>query len=88
MEIIEKKDNKYIGKVSGKKTATNKEINAGQKDAKEAKKIIQALISIEAYMGAGDFVNVRKLAVVLELTGSLETEMNKLNLINNGTNKI
>lgn len=65
---------------SGKKTATNKEINASQKEAKEAKKIIQALRSIEAYMGAGDFVNVRKLAVALELTGSLETAMKQIKL--------
>ena len=65
---------------SGKKTATNKEINASQKEAKEAKKIIQALRSIEAYMGFGDFVNVRKLAVALELTGSLETAMKQIKL--------
>ena len=63
---------------SGKKTATNKEINASQKETKEAKKIIQALRSIEAYMGAGDFLNVRKLAVALELTGSLEKAMKQI----------
>jgi len=65
---------------SGKKTATNKEINSRNKEANEAKKIIQALRSIEAYMGAGDFVNVRKLAVALELTGSLETAMKQIKL--------
>jgi len=65
---------------SGKRIATNKEINANQKEAKEAKNIIKALRSIESYMGTGDFVNVRKLAVALELTGSLEKAMKQIKL--------
>jgi ParB family chromosome partitioning protein len=64
---------------AGKKV-TNKEINAIQKEVKEAKKIIQALRSIEAFMGAGDFINVRKLEVALELTGSLENAMKQLKI--------
>lgn len=59
----------------GKKTATNKEINAYQKDAKEAQNIAQSLMAVWAYMDGGEVVNVLQLAKLLEKTGSLNQAM-------------
>lgn len=64
-----------IAQKQGKKTATNKEINAYQKEAKEAKEIAQALRTVWAYLDGGETVNVIQLAQLLEKTESVSQAM-------------
>lgn len=64
-----------IAQKQGKKTATNKEINAYQKEAKEAKEVAQALRTIWAYLDGGDTVNVLQLAQLLEKTENINQAM-------------
>ena len=69
------KDAVNIAQSQGKKTATNKEINAYQKDAKEAKEIAQALRTVWAYLDGKDTVNVIQLAQLLDKTENLSQAM-------------
>jgi ParB family chromosome partitioning protein len=69
------KDAVNIAQSKGKKTATNKEINAYQKDAKEAKEIAQALRTVWAYLDGKDTVNVIQLAQLLDKTENLSQAM-------------
>lgn len=64
-----------IAQKQGKRTATNKEINAYQKEAKEAKEIAQALRKVWAYLDGGETVNVLQLAQFLEKTENLSQAM-------------
>lgn len=64
-----------IAEKQGKKTVTNKEINAAQKDAKEAKEIAQALRTVWAYLDGGETVNVIQLAQLLDKTENLSQAM-------------
>lgn len=64
-----------IAEKQGKKTVTNKEINAVQKDAKEAKEIASSLRKIWAYMDGGDMINLTELAKLLDKTESLRMAM-------------
>ena len=57
--------------VQGKSTVTNKEINAQQKEEKEAKTISEVLRKVWAYMDGGVMINVDELAKLLDKTGSL-----------------
>lgn len=61
--------------VQGKSTVTNKEINAQQKEEKEAKTISEALRKVWAYMDGGVMINVDELAKLLDKTGSLSQAM-------------
>lgn len=69
------KDAVNIAQSQGKNTATNKEINAYQKDAKEAKEIAQALRTVWAYLDGKDTVNVIQLAQLLDKTENLSQAM-------------
>ena len=64
-----------LAEKQGKRTVTNKEINAVQKEAKEAKEIAQALRKVWAYLDGGVMVDVDKLAILLDKTESLSNAM-------------
>lgn len=64
-----------LAEKQGKKTVTNKEINAAQKEAKEAKEIADTLRKIWAYMDGEDMVNLTELAKLLDKTGNLRIAM-------------
>lgn len=68
-----------IAQKQGKRTATNKEINAYQKEAKEAKEIAQALWKIWAYLDGGETIEVLQLAKLLEKTENLSQAMRQYN---------
>lgn len=72
-----------IAQKQGKRTATNKEINAYQKEAKEAKEIAQALRTVWAYLDGSETVNVIQLAQFLEKTESLSQAMRQYKNTNN-----
>lgn len=67
-----------IAQKQGKKTATNKEINIYQKDAKEALIIAESLRKVWAYLDGGECVNVIQLANLLDEKGSLRQAMIQL----------
>lgn len=77
------KDAVKIARDQGKKTATNKEINAYQKDAKEAKEVSQALRTVWAYLDGGETVNVIQLAQLLEKTENVSQAMRQYKKIDN-----
>ena len=64
-----------LAEKQGKRTVTNKEINAVQKEAKEAKEIAQALRKVWAYLHDGVMIDVDKLAILLDKTESLSNAM-------------
>lgn len=64
-----------IAQKQGKKTATNKEINIYQKDAKEASVIAESLRKVWAYMDGVETVNIIQLADLLDEKGSLRQAM-------------
>lgn len=64
-----------LAEKQGKRTVTNKEINAVQKEAKEAKEIAQVLRKVWAYLDGGVMVDVDKLAILLDKTESLSNAM-------------
>lgn len=64
-----------IAEKQGKKTVTNKEINAVQKDAKEAKEIANSLRKVWAYMDGEDMINLTELARLLDKTENLRVAM-------------
>ena len=74
-QIKATKDAVKIARDQGKKTATNKEINAYQKEAKEAKEVAQALRTVWAYLDGGETVNVIQLAQLLEKTENINQAM-------------
>lgn len=72
-----------IAREQGKKAVTNKEINAYQKDAKEAKEIAQALRTVWAYLDGVDTVNVTQLAQLLDKTENLSQAMRQYKKLGN-----
>lgn len=62
----------------GKRTATNKEVNVANKDAKEAKIISESLMRIWAYLDGEECINVMQLAKLLDKTESLRQAMKRI----------
>ena len=61
----------------GKKTATNRDVNAGMKETKEAKAVYESLMKVWAYLDGDNYVDICLLATLLDKTENLSYAIRK-----------